>query len=194
MVIAARNTAFPKVLSGRQRASGSTEQIFTAKARALGVEVSPLMVRKPARVFPWIGRNEEFFHVSWTKRKSLSLFGLLKVSWTKWGSGIFRKHPAFKVLMPLEGERAAHVLRALPEVEEMVVLEERRIDPILAVRVAEQWYEVYRWWQSPCILQDDCPLIDSLISPFVPLDPGTSNSLKELYNGNRTERRTATRT
>jgi hypothetical protein len=76
----------------------------------------------------------------------------------------------------------------------MVVLEERRIDPILAVRVAEQWYEAYRWWQSPCILQDDCPLIDSLITPFVPLDPGTSNSLKELYNGNRTERRTATRT
>jgi hypothetical protein len=87
----------------------------------------------------------------------------LKVSWTKWGSGIFRKHPAFKVLIPLEGERAAHVLRALPEIEEMVVLEERRIDPILAVRVAEQWYEAYRWWQSPCILQDDCPLIVSTV-------------------------------
>jgi hypothetical protein len=164
MVIAARDTAFPKVLSGRRRASGSSEQVFTAKARVLGVEVSPLLVRKPARVFPWIGRNEEFFRVSWPKSKSLSLFGLLKVSWTRWGSGIFRKHPAFKVLMPLEGERAAEVLRALPEVEEMVVLEERRIDPILAVRVAEQWYEAYRWWQSPCILQDDCPLIDSTVS------------------------------
>jgi hypothetical protein len=164
MVIAARNTAFPKALSWRQRASGSSAQVFTAKAKALGIEVSPLMVRKPTRVFPWIGRNEEFFHVSWPKRKSLSLFGLLKVSWTKWGSGIFRKHPVFKVLMPLEGERAAEVLRALPEVEEMVVLEERRIDPILAVRVAEQWYEAYRWWQSPYILQDDCPLIDSTVS------------------------------
>jgi hypothetical protein len=164
MVIAARDTAFPKVLSGRRRASGSSKQVFTAKARALGVEVSPLLVRKPARVFPWIGRNEEFFSVSWPKSKSLSLFGLLKVSWTRWGSGIFRKHPAFKVLMPLEGERAAEVLRALPEVEEMVVLEERRIDPILAVRVAEQWYEAYRWWQSPCMLQDDCPLIDSTVS------------------------------
>ena len=164
MVIAVRNTTFPKALSGRQRASGSTDQVFPAKARALGVEVSPLMVRKPARVFPWIGRNEEFFRVSWPKRKSLSLFGLLKVSWTKWGSGIFRKHPAFKVLMPLEGQRAAEVLRALPEVEEMVVLEERRIDPILALRVTEQWYEAYRWWQSPYILQDDCPLIDSTVS------------------------------
>jgi hypothetical protein len=164
MVTAARNRALPKVVPWRQRASDSAEQVFIAKARALGVEVSPLLVRKPARVFPWIGRNEEFFHVSWPKRKSLSLCGLLKVSWTKWGSGIFRKHLAFKVLMPLEGERAAHVLRALPEIEEMVVLEERRIDPILAVRVAEQWYEAYRWWQSPCILQDDCPLIVSTVS------------------------------
>jgi hypothetical protein len=74
----AHNTAFPKVLSGRQRALGSTEQVFAARARVLGVEVSPLLVRKPARVFPWIGRNEDFFHVSWPKSKSLSLFGLLK--------------------------------------------------------------------------------------------------------------------
>jgi hypothetical protein len=86
MVIAERHTAFPKVLSGRRRASGSTEQVFAARARVLGVEVSPLLMRKPARVFSWIGRNEEFFHVSWPKRKSLSLFGLLEVSWTRWGS------------------------------------------------------------------------------------------------------------
>ena len=157
MVTVAHSTAVPKILPWRQRALDGTEQVFIAKAMALGVEVSPLMVGKPARVFPWIGRNEEFFHVYWPKRKSLSFLGLLKVSWTKWGSGTFRKHPAIKVLMPLEGERAAHVLRALPEVEEMVVLEERRIDPILAIRVAGQWYEAYRWWQSPLALQDDCP-------------------------------------
>jgi hypothetical protein len=87
------------------------------------------------------------------------LLGLLEVSWTKIDSGIFRKHPAIKVLMPLEGERAAQVLRTFPEIEEMVVLEERRIDPILAVRVAGQWYEIYRWWQSPLVLPDECPLI-----------------------------------
>jgi hypothetical protein len=62
MVTAERNTAFPKVVPWRQRASDSAEQVFIAKARALGVEVSPLLVRKPARVFPWIGRNEKFFH------------------------------------------------------------------------------------------------------------------------------------
>ena len=70
-------------------------------------------------------------------------------------------HPALKVLMPLEGEQAALRLGTLPEVEDMVVLEERRIDPILAVRVCGQWYEAYRWWQSPVILPDDCPLIAS---------------------------------
>lgn len=88
------------------------------------------------------------------------MLGLLAVSWTKRDSGVFRKHPAIKVLMQLEGERAAQALRTFPEVEEMVVLEERRIDPILAVRVAGQWYEIYRWWQSPLVLPDDCPLIN----------------------------------
>jgi hypothetical protein len=68
-------------------------------------------------------------------------------------------HPALKVLMPLEAEQAALRLGALPEVEDMIVLEERRIDPILAIRVAGQWYEAHRWWQSPVILPDDCPLI-----------------------------------
>jgi hypothetical protein len=157
MVTAARKTSIAKVLTKKQHLSDSAVEVFTARARSLGAEVSPLVVSKPARVFPWIGRNEEFFHVSWPIRKSLSFFGLWEVSWTRWGSGTFRKLQAFKVLMPLEGERAAQVLRALPEVEEMAVLEERRIDPILAVRVAGQWYEAYRWWQSPHVLQDDSP-------------------------------------
>ena len=74
-------------------------------------------------------------------------------------------HSAIKVLMPLAAEQAALRLGALPEVEEMVVLEERRIDPILAIRVAGQWYEAHRWWQSPVILPDDCPLI---APPFAP--------------------------
>jgi hypothetical protein len=164
MATAASHTNFSKILPWRQRLLDSAAQVFTARAQVLGAEVSPLMVSKPARVFPWIRRNEEFFHVSWPIRKSLSFFGLWKVSWTRSGSGIFRKHQAFKVLMPLEGERVAAVLRALPEVEEMAVLEERRIDPILAVRVAGQWYEAYRWWQLPCILQDDSPMLVSTMS------------------------------
>ena len=47
-------------------------------------------------------------------------------------------HPALKVLMPLEAEQAALRLGTLPEVEEIIVLEERRIDPILAIRIAGQ--------------------------------------------------------
>jgi hypothetical protein len=158
MVTVARSTAVHEILPWRQRADG-TEQVFIAKTMALGVEVSPLMVGKPARVFPWIGRNEGFLRVSWLKRKSFSLLGLLEVSWTKIDGGIFRKHRAIKVLMPLEGERVAQVLRTFPEIEEMVVLEERHIDPILAVRVAGQWYEIHRWWQSPLVLPNECPSI-----------------------------------
>ena len=78
--------------------------------------------------------------------------------------------PALKVLMPLEAEQAALRLGALLEAENMIVPEERRIDPILAIRVACQWYEAHRWWQSPVILPDDCPLFappaaDSITAP-----------------------------
>ncbi len=114
---------------------------------------------KRARMAPWVRDRDEFFHVSWRKTHSLPLFGHLRLSWTRWAGGTFRMHPALKVLMPLEAEQAALRLGALPEVEDMIVLEERRIDPILAIRVAGQWYEAHRWWQSPVILPDDCPLI-----------------------------------
>ena len=70
--------------------------------------------------------------------------------------------------MPLEAAQAALRLGALPEVKDKMVLEERRIDPILAVRVAGLWYKAHRWWQSPVVLPDDCPLDDCpLIAPPV---------------------------
>ena len=72
--------------------------------------------------------------------------------------------------MPVEGEKIAHQLSTLAEIDEMVVLEERRIDPILAIRVADRWYEAFRWWESPHILPDDCPLIASeeCLRPAIP--------------------------
>ena len=159
MVTTASGKAFTENLPRKQHASDDTQQNFLAKVGSLGVQASPLILGKPARVFPWIGRNEEFLRVSWPKKKFFRLLGLLDVSWTTRNCGIFRKRPATKVLMPLEAERAAQALRTIPEIEEMVVLEERRIDPIFAVRVAGQWYEIHRWWQSPVVLPDDCPLI-----------------------------------
>ncbi len=159
MVTSARTVALPGLRPRQQAEAAPGAEAFIARARALGVDVSPLTITRPGRVFPWICANREFLRVSWERQRSLSLFGLLRVSWTQSGSGIFRQHDAAKVLMPVEGERIASTLKALPEVEEMAVLEERVIDPILAVRVAGQWFEAYRWWKAPVILPDDCPLV-----------------------------------
>ena len=159
MVNAVHRSVISKVLPWRPRASDVPGERFPAIARSLGVSVTQLKVGKRARMAPWVRDRDEFFHVSWRKTHSLPLFGHLRISWTRWAGGTFRMHPALKVLMPLEAERAALRLGALPEVEDMIVLEERRIDPILAIRVAGQWYEAHRWWQSPVILPDDCPLI-----------------------------------
>ncbi len=159
MVDAVHRSVISKVLPWRPRASNGPSERFPAIARSLGVNVTQLKVGKRARLAPWVRDRDEFFHVSWRKTHSLPLIGHLRLSWTRWAGGTFRMHPVFKVLMPLEAEQAALRLGALPEVEDMIVLEERRIDPILAVRVAGQWYEAHRRWQSPVILPDDCPLI-----------------------------------
>ena len=164
MVDAVHRSVISKILPWRPRASDGPAERFPAIARSLGVNVTQLKVGKRARMAPWVRDRDEFFHVSWPKTRSLSLFGPWRLSWTRWASGTFRMHPAFKVLMPLEAERAALRLGALPEVEDMIVLEERRIDPILAIRVAGRWYEAHRWWESPVILPDDCPLIASPVS------------------------------
>ena len=161
MVAAAHNTGLSRILPRRPRASSGTDDWFLAKARSLSLDLRPLKVGNRARLAPWVRDRHEFFPVSWRKTHSLSLLGLFRISWAGRAGGTFRMHPVLKVLMPLAAEQAALRLRALPEVEDIVVLEERRIDPILAVRVSGQWYEAYRWWQSPVILPDDCPLIVS---------------------------------
>ena len=69
--------------------------------------MSQLKVGKCARMVPWAREHDEFFRVSWRKTHSLSLFGHLRLTWTKWTGGTFRMHPALKVLMPLEAEQAA---------------------------------------------------------------------------------------
>ena len=45
-------------------------------------------------------------------------------------------------------------LSTLNEIEETAVLAEE-VDPILAVRVAGRWFEVYRWLKRPYVLSDD---------------------------------------
>ncbi len=148
MFDAVHGSVITKVLPGRPQASDGPDDRFPAMARNLGVNVSQLKVGKRARMVPGARDHDQFFHVTWRKTHSLSLFGPLRLSWTRWAGGTFRMHPALKVLMPLEAEQAALRLGVLPEVEDMIVLEERRINPILAIRVAGRWYEAHRWWES----------------------------------------------
>jgi hypothetical protein len=157
MVTPSRNIAIPL---GRVRQDEALDS-FVISARTLGIDVNELKITRPSRVFPWLTRNREFLKVSWRKRKTVSIFGLFTLSWMQNGSGIFREHPVVRVLMPLEAEKIAEKMRGLPEVEDMGVLEDRTIDPILAVRVNGRWYEAFRWLESPHILPDDCPLIES---------------------------------
>ncbi len=165
MVIAVEREVLPKTAPQaevqEEVSLQQVEESFVDKARTLGVNLTPLKVTELDRLSPWIGRNEQFFRVSWQRQKSLSLFGLLHFSWTRTSSGIFRQHAASKVLLPPEAEKVAEKLRPLPEIEEMVVLEERRIDPILAVRVEGEWYEAYRWWEPPVLLRDGRPVPSS---------------------------------
>ena len=159
MVAVTHRTGISRILPRRPRAPSGADEWLLAKAKSLGVDLRHLKVGNRARLAPWVRDRDKFFRVSWRKTHSLSLLGLFRISWLGRAGGTFRMHPALNVLMPLDGEQAALQLRALPDVEDMVVLEERQIDPILAVRVAGQWYEAYRWWQSPVILPDDCPLL-----------------------------------
>ena len=145
---------------GLERAPGATEvDDFIARAKSLGIEATPLAIERPRWMWPWLRNEGKLVKVSWSRQRSLSLFGLFILSWTSGRDGLFRRHQVDKVLMPLEGEKRANLLRGHSQVEEMVVLEDVTIDPVLAVRVEGQWLEVYRWWKSPFILPEDCPLL-----------------------------------
>ena len=68
--------------------------------------------------------------------------------------GVFDKYNADKVLMSVEAEALRQPLSTLREIEEIAVLAEE-VDPILAVKVAGRWFEVYRWLKRPYLLSDE---------------------------------------
>ena len=56
--------------------------------------------------------------------------------------------------MSVEAEALRQPLSTLWEIEETAVLAEE-VDPILAVKVAGHWFEVYRWLKAPYPLSDE---------------------------------------
>ena len=95
----------------------------------------------------------DVYRVSWSKEVSISIPGLLSFTLGIPRSGAFVKYNANKVLMSVEAEALRQPLSTLWEIEDTAVLAEE-VDPILAVKVAGSWFEVYRWLKRPYPLSD----------------------------------------
>ena len=92
--------------------------------------------------------------VSWQKEVRISIPGILSFTLALPMQGIFTKYDADKVLLSVDAEGFRQPLSTLREIEETAVLAEE-VDPILAVKVAGRWFEVYRWLKRPYILSDE---------------------------------------
>ena len=128
---------------------GVAEEAFLAWARGTGLEVCPLRLEPVRRAAEG---GTEPLRVSWTRRHQVRLLGrrLLAFTWSE--SGLFDRYEPQQLVMPVAAERLAVRLLDRPEVEEVSVLVEQRVDPILAVRVGERWYEVLRWFRRPYVI------------------------------------------
>lgn len=136
---------------GKFESTGVSDPVnsFLAKMREVGLSPTPLTVKEkaPGLSRGWIrGVNGLFLrYITWPRKRQLRVFGKCILSWEGQGSGWFRKMALEAVKMPIEAELRSATVKNLPEVEETAVFAELRRDPILAVKVAGQWFEVYRW-------------------------------------------------
>lgn len=117
---------------------------FLEAAEARGLKPRALELRKQRFLFR-LAEQEESYFVGWEEEHRVHL-GPWKLQWkvTRWG--LFDKYAATEVVMPIAGEKVRQTIETLPGVEETAVFVERAIDPILAVRVGDTWYELYRWF------------------------------------------------
>lgn len=126
-------------------------QEFLKAAQGLGLEPVALEMA-PARARPRSALDAKPFHVSWWRPWQLRIGSWTLFSLRRARSGRFAKYTLEQAIMPVPAERLALRLKPLPVVEEMAVLVEEKADPILAVRVAGQWFGVHRWLRRPYIL------------------------------------------
>ncbi|MFN3974718.1 MAG: hypothetical protein ACK4K2_05540 [Dehalococcoidia bacterium] len=144
--------AIAQILVGKRPATvaerpTAAETRFAAKASSLGLAVRPLamtLLRQEPGEPPLL-------RVTWQKTLTLRLLGW-QVSIALPQRGRFTFHPVDKVIGTVEAERLASMLTRMPEVDEVAVLVEERVDPILAVRIGERWHECYRWFRRPYIV------------------------------------------
>ena len=127
---------------------------FLNRAAALGIHPTPLSLRPLKKGLFGMMYASNVYRVSWSKDVAISIPGLLSFTVGIPRSGTFEKFNANKVLLSVEAEALRQPLSTLWEIEETAVLAEE-VDPILAVKVAGHWFEVYRWLKRPYPLSDE---------------------------------------
>jgi len=128
---------------------------FQEEMQQAGISVTPLDVTEVK-----LGLHESaegitarpIYHISGPK-KSTRLQGLLSLPHTDGGSGRFVKISSQRINMPSEANRLYDVAHSSAELDGSAVflstrLADSHLRTMLAIRVAEQWLELYRWSTS----------------------------------------------
>ncbi len=128
---------------------------FLERMHGEGIDVSPLEVTE---VKPGMHEGAEgvtarpVYRVSW-RRHPLRLLGVFNLPLANGSSGRFVKIPVQRINMPPEARRRLDAAHRLGGVDESAVflstqLADSHLSLILAVRVPDQWLELYRWSSS----------------------------------------------
>lgn len=127
---------------------------FLERAASLGIQPTPLGLKLLGGGLLGFLYTAGTYRVSWQKEVRISIPGILSFTLGLPQSGVFTRYRLDKVLMSIEAEAFRQPLSTLWEIEDTAVLAEE-VDPILAVKVAGRWFEVYRWLKRPYVLNDE---------------------------------------
>ncbi len=128
----------------------SSLEAFLNELRAAGIDPKPLKVEEKSPSI-WEragGVNEPVYKISQTSRKEVRL-GKWSIAWTYTQSQRFIKCAVDEVRLPMTAEMHNAVVTGRTEVQEKAVFVELVNDPVLAIRVEDQWFELYRWISVP---------------------------------------------
>ncbi len=144
---------------GEQRATAVTIKeatlAFREKIREAGIDAQTLEVTE---VKPGMHEDAEgitarpIYRISW-RRQAQRLLGLLTLPLGNRGSARFVKISPQRINMPPEARRRLEVAQSLGKFDEGAVflstqLADSHLHLVLAVRVQDQWLELYRWHSS----------------------------------------------
>ena len=127
---------------------------FLDRAAHLGMHPTPLGLKALSNGILGFMHSTDAYRVSWRKEIRIGIPGIWHGTVRIPRQGVFTKYAADKVLMSVQAEALRQPLSTLREIEDTVVLAEE-VDPILAVKVAGRWFEVYRWLKRPYLLSKE---------------------------------------